>query len=386
MIACLSPNGWNRSSSESAASRLLVGTIDGVFALEHDAGAWGVRQHGLAGRHVSSLAYDARAGLVLAGTHGEGLHRSRDGGRTWEDVSRGLTKPHVYSLGYAHDGGRTVLYAGTEPVSLFRSDDLGDSWQELPQIGRVPGHEKWTFPAPPHVAHTKSLTVDPHDARTLYAAIEQGALLKSVDGGVSWQEIRSYESPDDFVYHDIHQVVPVPSHPGRIYFTSGCGLYRTDDGGVSWRQLTTRHARIGYPDQLVVSPQDPDVLFMAGAEHNPATWFRSFQARGSVVRSSDGGRTWQAADTGLYGDGRANVEAMGVNAHARGFTLFAGNTDGDVYASDDGAQHWQLLARTAPVSKSMHFVPLQPGASQDRQLAAMMAAIDSKVPPQAHGG
>lgn len=383
MIACLSPNGWNRSSSESPANQLLVGTVDGVFALESESKSWRTGHHTLPGLHVSSLAYDPRAEMVLAGTHGRGLYRSRDGGRTWEHASSGLTKEHVYSVGYTYDGDRTVLYAGTEPVSLFRSFDLGDHWQELPEIGRVPGHEKWTFPAPPHLAHTKSLAVDPHDARTLYAAIEQGALLKSVDGGASWREIRSYESPNDFVYHDIHQIVPVPSHPGRIYFTSGCGLYRTEDFGVTWRQLTTRHERIGYPDQLVVSPHDPDILFMAGAEHNPATWFRSFHARGSVVRSDDGGRTWRIADAGLYGDGRANVEAMGINAHASGFTLFAGTTDGDVYVSTDGAQHWRLAARTAPVSKSMHFVPLQPGASEDRKLAAMMAAIDSKVPQQA---
>lgn len=385
MLACLSPNGWNRSSGESAASRLLAATIDGVFVLER-AGGWSVQQHVLTGRHVSSLVCEPRTGLLLAGTHGQGLYLSRDGGLTWESTTRGVTKEHVYSVAYAYQGERLVLYAGTEPVSLLRSTDGGASWEELPQIGRVPGTEKWTFPAPPHLAHTKSLAVDPRDGRTLYAAIEQGALLKSTDGGESWEEISSYESPDDFVYHDIHQIVPVPARPGRIYFTSACGLYRSDDGGATWEHLTDPRLRIGYPDQLVVSPLDPDVLFMAGAEHNPATWFRSFEARGSVLRSSDGGLTWEQADQGLYGDGRANIEALGIDVHAGGITLFAGNTDGDIYASEDGAHSWTRLARTAPVSKSMHFVPLQPGAAQDRKLAALTAAIDSKVPQSARGG
>ena len=54
-------------------------------------------------------------------------------------------------------------------------------WNEIPSLRAVPTVSQWSFPAPPHVAHTKFITFDPHDSKTIYACIEQGAFLKSSD-------------------------------------------------------------------------------------------------------------------------------------------------------------------------------------------------------------
>ena len=58
------------------------------------------------------------------------------------------------------------------------------SRRELAGLRAVPTASTWSFPAPPHIAHTKFITFDPKDSRTIYACIEQGALLKSIDGRV----------------------------------------------------------------------------------------------------------------------------------------------------------------------------------------------------------
>jgi photosystem II stability/assembly factor-like uncharacterized protein len=225
----------------------------------------------------------------------------------------------------------------------------------------MPNMERWRFPGPPHIAHTKTLAVDPRDPSIMYAGVEQGALLATTDGGRSWSEIDSYDTPEDRWYRDIHQVVLHPERPDEIFMTTGIGLYHSPDRGQTWRHLTDPDFRIGYPDQLVFSPEDDRVLFMSGAWRDPTTWRESRHARSTILRSDDGGVSWQAPGAGLPSDMRANVEALTVASHAGGFTLFAGTTDGEIWASDDGARTWRLLASgLPPVSKVGHYRNLQP--------------------------
>jgi photosystem II stability/assembly factor-like uncharacterized protein len=206
------------------------------------------------------------------------------------------------------------------------------------------------------VAHVKHIAFDPQDSRTLFLAIEQGALLKSVDGGESWRELSAYYSLDDEIYKDIHRVVPHPSIPRAVYFTGGEGLYRSSDGGESWEHLTTRSHRIGYPDALLVSPFEDDVMFMAGARKDPGTWRESHWADATVARSRDGGTSWDILDSGLPEQMRANIEAMSMYGWDNRFDLFVGTTDGEVYWSQDQGERWVCIADgLAPVSKSGHY-------------------------------
>src|SRR6185312_10969104 len=131
------------------------------------------------------------------------LYFSGDDGETWERRTNGLSIEHVFSLRAVGD----AILAGTEPVSLFKSVDAGLSWQELPAIHQVPNTERWTFPGPPHIAHTKSIAIDPRNTGVMYVGVQQGALLQTTDGGTSWREIDAYYTPEDQWYRDIHQVV-----------------------------------------------------------------------------------------------------------------------------------------------------------------------------------
>ncbi|HTE86896.1 MAG TPA: glycosyl hydrolase, partial [Dehalococcoidia bacterium] len=213
-------------------------------------------------------------------------------------------------------------------------------------------------------AHLKTLAIDPRDANRLYAGVEQGALLLSTNGGESWRELDGYARPDDEVYKDIHLVMLRPSNPDEIYMTGGMGLYHSPDKGETWTHLSNRQARVGYPDQFQFSPADDRTIFMAGAALNPGTWRQSHCADSTVVSSRDGGHSWEEASTGLPEHMVGNIEAMALSGDAGGFELFAGTTDGEVYASPDGAATWsRIAAGLAPVSKGGHYVPLQAPAA-----------------------
>lgn len=366
MFACLSPNGPIVVAGDDAPTRLAVATIDGAAILERDGPArpWRLASRALPGHHLSSLLFEPTRGGLFAGAHTGGLYFSPDRGATWEPRRRGITIDQVFSLAGVATADGVTLYAGTEPVSLFESRDYGARWRELPAIHEVPGTDKWTFPAPPHVAHTKSLTIDARDPKTIYAAIEQGALLRTEDGGRSWREIDSYWKPDDFWYRDIHRVVPLKGDPDTLYMPTGMGLYRSADAGASWENLTDRNFRIGYPDHLIFAPDDDCVLFLAGAGTDPSVWRRTKTANGTVMRSDDGGRSWREASRGLPREGKVNFEAMSMASWPGGYALFLGSTDGQVFASEDGADTWSSIARgLGPVSKGRHYANLRSDAA-----------------------
>jgi len=363
MIACLSPNGQNICRGEAPPERLLVASIRGVNLLERElpGTTWSDRGRTLDGHHCSSIMIEPRRGGVFAGMHSGGLYYSPDGGETWERRMNGITIEHIFSVGYAHVGDAIVLYAGTQPASLFRSDDYGESWTELPGIKEAQGHEKWSFPSPPHDAHVKTMTIDPRDPKTIYAGVEQGDLLKTTDGGATWRVLDDYSKPTDWTYRDIHLLVVHPSNSSELFLTTGMGLYRSYDAGETWELIIDNEFCIGYPDHLIVSPLDVDTMFMAGAGKNPGTWRKSKRAEATVVKSRDRMRTATDASKGLPEDRHFNIEAMSLAAYSTGFTLFVGTTDGDVFASDDAAEHWTRVAGgLAPISKIHHYRNLQP--------------------------
>ncbi len=369
MDACLAPNGVTRYDGQTPCTRLHVGTADGVVTLERSGpgAAWQVARRSLAGCHISSLMLEPRRGGLFAGVHHGGLYLSLDGGQTWEPRSRGIAQEHVFTLASVERDGAVVLYLGTEPAHLYQSVDYGESWEELPALRSVDEIDRWMFPAPPHEPHVKDIAFDPRDSRTMYVAIEQGALLKTTDAGQTFRELKEYSRPDDPVYRDLHRVILRPSNPDEIYFSGGAGLYYSKNGGETWEHLSGREARVGYPDGLVLSPENDQVLYMAGASENPGTWRQSHDANAAIVRSRDGGRTWEHLDRGLPAHLRGNVEALSLAAWPGGFSLFAGTTDGDVFASDDKGESWTVAASgLAPVSKGGHYRPLVTAAGSGR--------------------
>jgi photosystem II stability/assembly factor-like uncharacterized protein len=184
---------------------------------------------------------------IFVGTHGDGVLVSENGAR-WEERNSGLVFKDVYTVASVAEAGGIALYAGTQPAALFKSRDLGQSWSELPALRQVPGTEYWTFPEPPHIAHTKMMVFDPRTPQRIYAAIEQGALLKTENGGQSWRELTDYSKPDDGAYRDVHEVLLLPSRPDTVFMTTGVGLYRSSDGGDHWERLTGEEFRLAYPD------------------------------------------------------------------------------------------------------------------------------------------
>ncbi len=361
MLTCLSPNGGDLTTSNAPPSKLLVGTVRGVFALERDSSGapWAVTYAAMTEKHISSLLYEPRSGLLFAGSHGNGgLWLSRDEGRTWEPRMNGLDKPHVYTVAVQYRGDKTVLFAGVEPPGLYRSDDLGESWHDLPNIMNVPGTDKWMFPPPPHIAHVKHVAFHPTDPAIYYVCIEQGALLKTNDDGQTWLETSNFEADEDFFRNDTHRTVMRPSNPDDVFLATGEGLYRSQDAGLTWDHITFRADRIGYPDVLFLDPRDENVIYLGGAGVAPRSWRKMSppSSNAGLIRSDDSGKSWVELTDGLPSPVVGNIEAMTLHHWDDQVSFFAGTATGEVYLSEDAGASWTLCAQDLPpISKAGHY-------------------------------
>jgi photosystem II stability/assembly factor-like uncharacterized protein len=162
-------------------------------------------------------------------------------------------------------GDPSVVYAGTRRAGLFRSTNAGRTWQFV-----GPG---------PNLLPTEFIDVDPHDADRLYLrAYDSRAAVwsfyRSEDGGRSWQRSDA-GLPSNA---SVRELAFDPQTPSVVYAAT-TGLYRSRNGGVSWRPLGLAGRAVIH---LGVSPSDPDVLLASASSDEGWT----------TQRSTDGGRTF----------------------------------------------------------------------------------------------
>jgi photosystem II stability/assembly factor-like uncharacterized protein len=352
MAITLSHGGTTIYSSPSRSNEVLVGTREGVLTIarEKTGAEWQVTHRAIPDKHISAMITEPESGLIFAGAFHGSVQMSADGGKSWEPRGNGMTQTNVYSLAARRIDGRVRLFAGTEPAHLFVSDDLGVNWSEMPSLRTVPSVPKWNFPAPPHIGHVKHINFDPDNPTTIYASVEVGGLLKSTDGGQSWQEFSG-------LYEDVHRLMIHPSNRTLLYAVTGRGLYVSPDGGTHWEQWTRREDEIGgYPDGFVFRPSDPKLILMTAAHDAPGTWRTTHFAGARISRSKDGGRTWEILRNGLPDRLQASIEAFCLEEAGASCAVYAATTSGEIYCSEDLGENWRIIVTgLPPVSKAGHY-------------------------------
>lgn len=343
-IVSLSNGGANTFGGAGACGRLVIGTVDGVSVLDRDGQGWRVAHRALEGCAVGAISH-LDSGTLLAATHGFGVARSTDGGESWDWSNDGLTHYDLWASRAGLLQGRDVAFVESMPAHLMTSGDDGLTWRECPALRDVPSVAQWTFPPPPRLGHVKEIVLD---GGRLFVGIEIGALLVSHDAGATFEDLRVDPDPREC---DMHRLSIDPNAPERMIAAVGLvGLVRSADNGATWSRDPVL-PQMEYPDAFVRHPDQPDLLFLAAGVGWPPNWYKAGRAQGKLARSRDSGRTWERLLGGLPDGQRALFSALSVQAHGGGFELFAADTDGQVFESRDGGDHWRIVADVAPVSK-----------------------------------
>ncbi|MGD0782127.1 MAG: glycoside hydrolase, partial [Candidatus Aminicenantales bacterium] len=266
---------------------------------------------------------------------GDGVYKSTDAGRTCthlglrdgQQIPQLIVDPRnpdrlfVAVLGHP--------YGPNEERGIFRSTDGGKTFQKVLYKDENTGGSELAF--------------DPQNAEIVYAGLWEsrqgpwenaawggsgGGLYKSIDGGTTWRQLtQGLPGPAEGGVVQINLAV-APSNPKRLFAavaSRGTGIYRSDDAGESWAKITADgrpSARIGGGDlpRPAVNPRDPDTVIVAST----VTW-----------KSTDGGKTW----TGLRGaPGGDDYQNLWINPNNPDVILLV--ADQGALVTVNGGQTW----------------------------------------------
>ena len=310
------------------------------------------------GRTLSAVGIPGNSTVYYSGAVGGGIWKSTDSGTTWQPVFDGPTGDNqpIASIGAVAvaPSNPSVVYAGSGEADMrsditygngmYKSTDAGKTWahiglEDSRQIGRIvvdphnpdialvaalghaygPNHQRGVFRTTDGGRNWNQvlykdddtgaidLALDPQDARIVYASLWQtrrppwnvyppsngpgSGLYKSTDGGVTWRSLQGNGLPSVGLGHI--GIAVAPSDARRIYLIVDAregGLYRSDDAGANWVRAASEHRIWGrgwYFGGVTVDPQNADIVFVCNT---------------SIYKSTDGGHTFTAFKGAPGGD------------------------------------------------------------------------------------
>jgi photosystem II stability/assembly factor-like uncharacterized protein len=255
-------------------------------------------------------------------------------------------------------GGRTVAAAGVpgQPNLFYIGVNDGGVWKTT-DYGRI-----WTpiFDAE-STGSIGAIAVAPSDPRTLYVGSGEGlqrpdlsvgdGIYKSTDGGATWRHLGLRDG------QQIPAIIVDPRDPNRVFAAvlghpyganEERGIFRSADGGETWQKVLYRDENTGGMD-LAFGPADPQTVFAVLWSARQAPWEAGWvlSKNNGLYKSTDGGTTWRQVTAGLPsaedGLGRIGL-ATSLSEPARLYAIVGANQGkGGLYRSDDAAESWRLV-------------------------------------------
>jgi photosystem II stability/assembly factor-like uncharacterized protein len=356
--------------------RVLVGTRKGAFILTSDAKRvnWDISSPLFAGWEIyhlkgSPVDPDRLYASQSSGWFGQLIQRSNDGGKSWEPVGNKFEYDGVPGTHQFYDGTQhpwefkrvwqfapsltdvDTVYAGVEDAAIFRSTDAGLTWQELPGLRAAKG-DLWQPGAGGMCLHT--IIQDPTNINRIFIAISAAGAFRTDDGGQTWIPINrglisQFELPDTTaeVGHCVHSIAMHPSRPGVLFMQKHWDVMRSDDAGGSWKEISGNlPSDFGFP--ISMHAHEPETIYVVPIKSDSEHFPPDGKLR--VYRSRSGGNEWEALTNGLpQSDCYVNIlrSAMAVD-ELDSCGIYFGTTGGQVYASADSGDHWAPIVRDLP--------------------------------------
>jgi photosystem II stability/assembly factor-like uncharacterized protein len=307
-----------------------------------------------------------------------GVYRSPDKGETWKEVNALPTSAGVKSISgvkvyriFTDPSDRNALYLGSRGQGLFYTYDKGDTWQFVPYFqGRyiygvsVDPHNKcsiyvtdgsgiyrtddcsrtWKIVYSSQAgARLISVIIDYQNSNVIFAGADDGTLIQSTNGGGSWRVVKNFGGT-------LRELVQDPQVPGRMYAASASnGISRSDDGGVTWKDITGSLQNFSEGLTFYRFVLDPST-------RNSIYWLSKY----GVFHSTDAGETWVELKL-VTSPGSVNIFNLAVNpknAKEISYTATVLGSNNQVsssklYRSVDGGVTWfnrKLPSSAVPVA------------------------------------
>ena len=242
-------------------------------------------------------------------------------------------------------GDPRIIYVGSASGGVWKSVNAGVTWTPL--------FDKQA------VQSIGDLAVDPTNPEVVYVGTGEGnvrnsvsfgnGVYKTMDGGRSWKLLGLGDT------RHIPRIVINPRDPRKVYVAAighafgpneERGVFMSEDGGESWKKVLYTDNRHGASD-LDIDPQNPNILYAGLWNFDRKQWtYRSGDEAGGVYRSTDAGRTWQKMTKGLPKlMGRIGIK---VAPSAPNIVYVVAETrEGYVFRSDDHGETWRKVSDNA---------------------------------------
>jgi photosystem II stability/assembly factor-like uncharacterized protein len=346
---------------------LMIGTMKGIFLLSSTSSRqrWKVSGPHFPGEIVYALAYDGRAGrhriwsAPQSPFYGAVLCHTDDFGKIWskpetanvkfpEDT--GLSLNQVWQITPGRDTEPDVLYCGVEPASLFKSTDAGETWELVRGLHDHPHRSRWEPGAGGLCLHTILLHPTNHDR--MFIATSTGGVYRTDDGELTWHAKNKGVSaeflPDKYPEFGqcVHKVTMHPSRPDRLFLQNHGGLFRSFNGGETWESMANDvPSDFGFP--IVSHPHDPDMFYIVPLDYE----MRCVpEAKLRIYRTQNAGKTWKPLTRGLPQKGAYETilrDAMAADS-LNPAGIYFGTRSGKVYGSADNGNSWKLILDDVP--------------------------------------
>jgi len=316
------------------------GTGGGIWKTQDAGQSWRNVSDGYFGGSIGAVAVSEwDPNVVYAGggektvrgnvSHGYGMWKSTDAGKTWESLGLddtrhiGRIRIHPRDPDVVYVSAMGHLYGPNEERGLFRSTDGGATWEKILYVDDEVG--------------CVDLAMDPTNPRILYASFwrilrtpyslesggEGSSMWKSTDGGDTWTEITRNEGlPSGTVGINAMTVSPIdPDRVWAIVEADDGGVFRSEDGGETWRRTSddrNLRQRAWYYTRIYADTEDVDTVYVLNVQF----W-----------RSKDGGSDFESIDT-PHGD---HHDLWIAPNDAQRMVI---GDDGGAQVSEDAGENW----------------------------------------------
>jgi hypothetical protein len=345
---------------------LAIGTAKGlVLARSEDRRAWRMSELKFPMNGVYAVAIDTRADVprILASADsshwGPTVVRSDDLGESWVESTQatvafpadtGAALERVWSIATSPTEP-DVIWAGSQPSALFRSDDGGASFELVRSLWEHPHRPKWGAGFGGQAIHT--VLAHPHDPARVTVAMSTGGVYRSDDAAHTWAPANTGVSayfmpgPTPEFGQCVHKVARDSARPERLYLQNHRGVYRSDDDGATWTSIAD-DLPCDFGFAMLAHPRRGDTAYSFPIESDGMRLPPERACR--VFRTEDAGISWSALADGLPDPpyyGSVLRDAMCAD-DAEPTGIYFGTRGGEVYASADEGEHWDLVAAHLP--------------------------------------